>query len=148
MKNLLKSFVLAAAMTMAAAAPSLTTTANAGASAPEFPFIKTAGLSIIVEGNCDSSPSFVAYYLIIHGHFVYQGDTGWIQADDYNVTFPQWPYPIDVALFAYSTSDTAVLQPTNPASLRNMGSTRVNGRIVSGWLTPTPTPIAGVLPPT
>lgn len=137
MKNLLKSFVLAAAMTMATAAPSLTTTADAGEGAAQLPFIQTAGLSIIVEGDCDSTPSFVAYFLIINGSFIYQGDTGWIEADDYNVTFPQWQYPtLPLALFAYSTSNTAVLQPTNPASLRNMGGTRVNGRIESGWLVP------------
>lgn len=132
MKSLLKSFILAAAMTMAGAVPSMTTNATAGEGYSNLPYIETAGLTIIVDTHC-ASASFVAYYLLINGSFVYQGDTGWIYTGDYNVTFPQWPYStLPLALFAFrgpiDDPDT-----TNPSLLTNLGGTRVNGRIESGW---------------
>lgn len=140
MKSLLKSFVLAGAMMMAAAVPSMTPNANAGEGSAELPYIETAGLSIIVDGNCDSLPSFVAYYLLINRSFVYQGDTGWIDADSYNVTFPQWPYNyLPLVLMGFSTTNAFVPKPTNPGDLRNMGGTRLGGsscRIESDWLKP------------
>lgn len=135
MKNLIKSCVLAAAMTLAAAVPSMTTNATAGEGSSTLPYIDNAGLTIIVDEYCSAQPSFVAYYLLINRSYVYQGDTGWIYSSYYNVTFPQWPYrTLPLALFAFSGREGDPM-PTGPGFLRNMGGTRVNGTIESGWLT-------------
>lgn len=92
------------------------------------PRVSAAGLSVQIE-SLQSAPSFVAYFVRFGGNnFTYQGDTGWITSDDYDVTFSNWPYarlPLKLQAFAGDPEGGV-------ASIYPIGSTTLNGTVEKG----------------
>lgn len=119
----LASLVAAAALTLAASLPTPATSPRADAS-----YVLDSGLEIEVVR--ESQPTFVAYFLVSGGRYwVYQGDTGWQYAHQYEVTFANWPYSSWPLVLAAYRGDPYV----GSRSVRLMGYTMVNGgRIISG----------------
>lgn len=92
------------------------------------PRVSDAGLSVQVE-SMDGAPSFVAYFVNFGGNnFTYQGDSGWIYSEDYDITFSNWPYAnLPLRLQAFGGQPGGGL-----AGIYPIGSTTLNGRVTKG----------------
>lgn len=103
-----------------------TVTRNLDGPPAGLPRVNAAGLGVNVQ-SVDANPSFVAYYVRFGNTFIYQGDSGWSTATEYDVTFSNWPYatlPLRLQAFRGEPS-------VGVSSLQAIGSTTLVGGTIT-----------------